>query len=188
MNERRRRRCGKSLIEMMVVIMAMTAILTVAGRLLYQLARAERSARESVAVGRAELRLARDFRDDVRAASSAAAFQADEQQGLRLTTPDGMVEYVVAAEAVRRTEGDAGRRDAYRLGPVAVTLGVEADRFAVLSIEPALQASNARHSAAGPLQIVAKIGADQLGGGTMPSASHDGTPSVEALRPEGGTP
>ena len=177
MNHCRRR--GKTLIEMLVVIVAMSAVLSTAGQMLYRLSRSERMVRDASAIARAEMRLARTFRSDARAASSAEPLEDPAASGVRFDTPAGLVTWRVAEEEVQRTveQGDAPRRDAFRLGPVIVSFEVEEDRLAVIHVEPQRPAGTVIRAAAGPLEVVAAIGADR------PDRSPDSATLPAATRP-----
>jgi hypothetical protein len=169
---------------MLIVMAAMSAILMTAGRLIFQLSRAERAGREGTAIGRAEMRLARDFREDVRAAFAAEVLEKGKR--LRLTTPAGVIEYAADDDGVRKTVmGNSARRDAYRLGAVEVNFGAES-RAVTLSVRPRRVEPNAVRAAAGPLLVVAATGADRLGGEVPAKAELQ---PIEAPRPgREGTP
>lgn len=182
MSIRSARRTGKTLIEMLVVMVGLTAVLVAAGQLFHRLSQAERLVRGSAAVGRSEMRLARDFREDIRAAMSVEPIENKGGEGLRLVVPDGTIEYVAVTESVLRTTAGQlpRRREGYRLGTVTARFDVESDRFAVLTIEPQ-RAVGRRDATAGPLQIVAAIGADRGDATALPRAA--APPPVEAPKP-----
>ncbi|MGC1273828.1 MAG: hypothetical protein WBC44_08990 [Planctomycetaceae bacterium] len=182
MNAQRTQRTGKTLIEMLVVMVGLTAVLVAAGQLFHRLSQAERLVRGSAAVGRSEMRLARDFREDVRAATSVEPIENEAGHGLRLVVSEGTIEYVAQAESVLRTTAGQSRqhREGYRLGTVTARFAVEGDRFAVLTIEPH-RTVDRRDATAGPLQIVAAIGADRRDDTALPRET--APPPVEAPKP-----
>ena len=184
MKTRFRLRRGKTLIEMLVVMVGISAVLVTAGQMLLRLGRVERTVRDSAAIGRAEVRLARAFRTDARAASAADPLD-ENGSGLRLTTPAGPVEYALRDGSIQRTVGTAEspRREGYKLGEVTAAFAVEDGRYAVLSVEPRRE-SGPRDAVAGPFQIVAAIGADRSL--VASDADESETEPVEAPKPASG--
>jgi type II secretory pathway component PulJ len=154
------RRAGKSLIEMLVVIITMSAILTVASQMLYRLSRAERMVRESGPIARAEVRFFRTFRSDARAANQARLEEQNGRMQLTLVSHAHTVTYRSTGDAVIRTlQDDRGpRQDAYRLGPSDINFQVENDRFAVARATPRRQVPGRAKGAAGAFEIVAALG------------------------------
>ena len=119
---RRSTRRGFTLVEMIVVIGGITIILGLCAGLLHTLLRLDRSGRESLNDTNTLARLARQFRQDVRASRAAKPGDAGS---LALTRPDGPdVSYRVQGARLVREER-AGekvvRREAYavaRIGPL----------------------------------------------------------------------
>lgn len=182
------KRSGKSLIEMVVVISAMSVLLTVAGRLLHQLSFAERTAREGTTVGRGELRLARDFRADVRRARSVEPLVDEKTSGVRIQSDDGAIDYVVQPEAIVRYSTIANRpqQESYRLGPTTIAWLVEKNQTASIEVEPRRDAGTVNRAAAGPLRIVARIGADRFGAAVEQNGEGQETREpAEAAKPRG---
>jgi Tfp pilus assembly protein FimT len=118
----KRPRHGKSLIEMLVVIAAMSVVLGFVAQTLHALMRAERAGTQSLAESLNRSRLARQFRQDVHAARQAERMAAEEDQPeqLRLTRPDQQtILWSVANEGfVRSTRHDETIRsqEHYRTG------------------------------------------------------------------------
>lgn len=124
MNVRRRAtRMGYSLIEMVLLMGGITVILVLCAGLLHTLLRLDRSGRDAMTDTATTARLARQFRQDVRASRDAKA--AEDAGSLELTCPDGpTVTYKRDGGLLRREEREGGevrRREAYaaaRVGPV----------------------------------------------------------------------
>lgn len=144
MTDRRRRPSrGYSLIEMVLVIGAVSVVLGVCATTLIGLFRIDRAGRAAVNDATTLARLARQFRQDVRAAGGAKRLDdKPDRTGLELTRADGeSVVYRVEGKRLVREDrrGDrVGARESYateRLGPVA--FGVEEPRvWATLSRRP----------------------------------------------------
>lgn len=175
-----RHRAGKTLIETLVIMVGLSVVIVTAGQLLHRLSQLERTVRNATSVSRAELRLTRDFRRDVRQSATATLMQSDAGEILRLDGPAGAIHYSAKGEFVLRTESGTTppRQEQYRVGVVAVGWGLEGDHIAVLSIEPARQTARPTTSA-GRLQIVAAIGGDRTRSSTEPPLK----PPVEAPKP-----
>jgi type II secretory pathway component PulJ len=121
---RHAQRRGYSLVEMVLVIGSLSIILSLCGMLLHTLLRLDRSGRESLTAASALNRLARQFRNDVRAADSASP----RRDGFELSRPGGpRVVYHPEGNRLVREEidgngngdGDRGavrRREAYSIG------------------------------------------------------------------------
>jgi hypothetical protein len=121
--KRRPGRRGYALIEMVLVIGGLTIILSLCGGLLHTLLRLDRAGRDSLSDATTLARLARQFRQDVRASREA---KPGGPGSLELTRPDGpSVSYRIEAGRLLREEREKGavrRRESYgvtRLGPVA---------------------------------------------------------------------
>ncbi len=116
------RRRGFSLVEMVVVISAMAVILGMCVGLIHALLTLDRIGRAHLAEVAARGRLARQFRQDVRAASRAEPVRDRDGRAaaLRLDRPDGPpVEYRAGPGRLDRDERPAGdapvRRETFRL-------------------------------------------------------------------------
>ncbi len=115
-------RRGFTLIEMILVIGSVSVILAICGSLLHVLLRLDRSGRESLGDSVTLTRLARQFRQDVRA---ARAVDLGKEQQLELARSDGPpIIYHLDKGLLLREErkgDDVRRREAYsltRLGPL----------------------------------------------------------------------
>ena len=119
---RRATRRGFTLMEMVLVIGSVTVVLGICGSLLHMLLRLDRSGRESLGDTVTLTRLARQFRQDVRAARGV---DLGKDQQLELTRGDGPpIIYHLDKDRLLREErngDDVRRREAYsltRLGPL----------------------------------------------------------------------
>jgi hypothetical protein len=114
---RRRPRRGFSLVELLVAIGGVAITLGICITLLHSLLRLDRAARGHLAETSAVGRLARQFRQDVRAATRSNA--KPDAAGLELAMPDeGIVEYEARPGSLLRVErkGDQiVRREAFRV-------------------------------------------------------------------------
>lgn len=102
-------RRGVSLVELLVVMSACSALLTISAVLLHRMMHSQTKTRAFFAVQRSGLRLAEQFRSDVHRAASATTDDLPDQVVLRLQlTASQQVEYRYAAGIVQRTllEGD----------------------------------------------------------------------------------
>jgi type II secretory pathway pseudopilin PulG len=191
MNRETHSRAGKTLIELLVVIATASTVLTVAGQLLFRVSRTERAVREAGTISRAELRLIRDLRADVRAATSVEATATDDAQHLHLVLGDDEIDYRATDEGIERTS--TTRRELYRLGAVETRFRTD-DRFVFVEVEPRRSTPGFPHAAAERFRITAAIGADSHDRQASPAASgpDDANAStmqpVEALLPEGREP
>lgn len=183
-------RSGKTLIELLVVIATASTVLTVAGQLLFRVSRTERAVREAGTISRAELRLMRDLRADVRAATSAEATATDDAQRLHLARgddEDDEIDYRATDDGIERTSSK--RRELYRLGAVESRFRID-DQFVFLEVEPRRSKPGFPHAAADRFSITAAIGADAHDPQTSPAASGQAaanaleTQPVEAPLPE----
>ena len=184
MNRHTAGRTGKSLIEMIVVIAGISVVIATAGQLLHRVAQSERQIRNAAAVGRAQLRLARIFRQDVRSADSVEPFAGEFGEGMRLLLDGSTVEYDFRDGVVVRTvTGEPASHEGYRLGSVAVHFHRDGERFAVLSVDPQ-RAVGRPQATAGRFRIIAAIGADVSGHSNRQRTADSPRPPVEASRPE----
>jgi hypothetical protein len=127
--QRRAGRRGASLVEVVVLIGAVTVIISLCGVFLHLLLRVDRAGRSAQGEASAVARLARQFRQDVRAANSGRVAVAKEGESggtLELTLGDGVsISYANGDGRVLRTEsagGTARRREGYEFrgfGPAA---------------------------------------------------------------------
>lgn len=110
--------CGKSLVEMVVVMGLVSVVLTLSGQMLTSLVRAERNSARWVAESVALSRLAREFRRDVHSAREAEIQPADNRMPrelflnlpheLSLNLPGGRtVVYTAESNRTLRQEIDA---------------------------------------------------------------------------------
>jgi hypothetical protein len=178
-------RAGKSLIEVMVVIVTASAILTMAGQLLYRVSRTERATRDAGAISRAELRLVRDLRSDLRAATSADTGEKDDVSRLHLVRAEQDIDYRATDEGIERQT--AATRELYRLGDVSARFHREGE-FVVLEVEPRRPMPGFAKAAAGRFRIMAAIGADLGRRSTGGNSAVSETPPVEAPLPERNAP
>ncbi len=126
-----RRRRGYSLIETLLVISAMAVVFGLCASMIHGLLRLDRAGRARLNEAATLSRLARQFRQDVRAAStSRSSGKDDPRQELVLSVPpDRAIEYRWSKGRVLRAErapGRADRHETYRLPDRA------APRFQVL--------------------------------------------------------
>jgi hypothetical protein len=127
--ERRSDRRGYSLIEMVLAIGGVTIIIGLCAGLLHTLLRLDRSGRESLNDSTSLARLARQFRQDVRA-SSKVRLEPDRPDSIGLVREGGpAVSYRVEEGRLLREEKDAEttrRREAFLVGhPGPVRFEVE---------------------------------------------------------------
>ena len=124
---RRGRRRGYSLIEMIVVVGAVTIVLSLCGLVLHALMRMDRSGRREFDDATTISRLARQFRDDVRSASSADSRPGKEKGPLleiKLSDKRNLTYEVQGTRLIRTGIGADGKvenREGYRvdrLGPL----------------------------------------------------------------------
>ena len=124
---RKTRRRGYSLIEMVVVVGAVTIVLSMCGLTLHALMRLDRSGRRGFDDASTVARLARQFRKDVRSASAAKTNAADDEKSrLDMNIHDKQtVTYALEGIKLIRTEKQADgkvlNREGYRvdrIGPV----------------------------------------------------------------------
>lgn len=172
MTDRRRERPrGYTLIEMVLVVGAVSLVLGLCATVLSAVFKVDRSGRNAVADATTIARLARQFRQDVRAAGTARVAGAKPPAGAGLdlvgTGGASIVYRVEGGRLVRQVrQGDTvGARESYaveRLGPVA--FGVDAGRAWLVL---------ARHPDEGPglarpeVRIEARVGKDlELAGTT----------------------
>ncbi|GEM_PF-6752926 len=124
------RRAGASLIELMAVIAATSVLIGLSAGLLRLLMDVERSGDEHLARGLALVRLGRQFRDDVRAATGIGQREGDEplENGITLNLKDGQsVEYQVGEQSVVRFHRSSPRdtqREVFQL-PTGVRARLE---------------------------------------------------------------
>lgn len=127
-----RSRHGKSLVEMLVVITAMSVLLGFVAQTFHTLRRAERASAQSLTQSVNLSRLARQFRHDVHAARQAERATADNQpEQLRLMRPDGTtILWSTTDDSVTRGEQRDGTRTAqerYRVGPARLRFDLSDD-------------------------------------------------------------
>lgn len=170
-------RAGKTLIELLVVIVTASTVLTIAGQLLFRVSRTERVARDAGTISRAELRLTRQLRADVRAATSAEAVNKDR---LHLTLANRDIDYRATEEGIERRTGTA--RELYRLGNGESNFSSDG-RFVTLNIEPQPQTPGFAKAAAETFRIVAATGADVRSDDSRGVGALSGTEPVEAPLP-----
>jgi prepilin-type N-terminal cleavage/methylation domain-containing protein len=127
-----RHRRGFTLVEMLLVVTAVTGILAACAMLLHSLLRLESAERAHLADASTVSRIARQFREDVRTSETADPIPgANQAPKLVLSGSDAsVVTYQVDGERLVRTETNQNkllRRELYplaRLGPI----GFEEDR------------------------------------------------------------
>ncbi len=190
-NTRKPRRAGKTLIELLVIIATASTILSMTGQLLFRVSRTERAVRESGTISRAELRLIRDFRADVRAAASADAGLEDGAARLRLVGGDDEITYRATDGGIERTS--TARRELYRLGDIECRFHID-DRFVILEVEPRRSTPGFQKAAPIQFSITAAMGADSHDPRAAQAPSEEGEtdtatiPPVEAPLPERSEP
>src|SRR5262249_8841463 len=138
------RRRGYVLVEMLLVMTALVIVLGLCVGLIHSLHRLSRIGADHLAEATARDRLARQFRQDVRAASQSSIAAADPKPAgaIELRGPgDRLVAYVPGDGRVVRTEREAERqirREEYRFPSGAVarfrTHDEDGARFVTLSV------------------------------------------------------
>ena len=178
-------RAGKTLVELLVIIATASTILTISAQLLFRISRSERAVREAGTISRSELRLIRDLRSDIRAATSAEISDTDDERQLRLTASENEIAYRATAEGIERRT--ARTRELYRLGGVESHFRRDGS-FVTLQVEPRRSAPGFAKAAAGSFRIVAAVGADIGSGEPHEADSSSKTEAVEAPIPERSEP
>lgn len=180
-------RNGKTILEMMIVIAVSSVLVSLVAGLFHHLSRTERLFRDTVVAGRAQIRLARDFRADARAASTAELIDHEVGQGIELNSGSKTIRYIPAPDGLIReqTVNTERYRDKYRLGDVLLTWTIT-DRLATLAVAPRRPAPPARSHFTGPFRLVAAIAADRMS--INKSSSSAGPAPVLAPRPTEATP
>jgi len=164
------RRCGYSLIELMVVLTVSTTVLGVAAVMLHTLMQVQKDSREQLLYHATLGRLGRQFRRDVHAADGfrppeagshgnrPAAWQLDFK-------PDRVVRYSIEWGSLIRSEqigGTLSRREVFRLPAdraVSIRLQAEAEP-AIVSLSITRGSSQPAGPAWKPVQIDAVLGWD----------------------------
>ena len=121
-----RNRRGYSLIEMVVVIGAVTVVLSLCGMILHGLLKLDKSGRAQLDDAATIGRISRQFRADVRDASSAEILKAgDKPSGLKIVRDGATISYAVDGRRLIRVastkDGKPRNRESYRvdrIGPV----------------------------------------------------------------------
>lgn len=155
---RRPRRRGASLIELMVIVGSVSVVLGLCAVLIHGLLKLDRSGRAAVDDTTTLARLARRFRQDVRAAAKATP---DTPTKLVLTGGDGTISYHIDGSRLLREDrnGETLRgREGYnvgRLGPVSFDA---ADGLVRLRLARSSGAGLARP----PVGVDAILGKDRL--------------------------
>ncbi len=161
---RKSRRRGYSLIEMVVVVGAVTTVLSMCGLVLHAIMRLDRSGRRGFDDAATVGRLAQQFRQDVRSASSAEASAAsDTKLQLNMKFPDKQtVTYALDGIKLIRTEkqedGKVLDREGYRvdrIGPV----GFET-KGSWVRLKLSRASENGTALPKPPIQVEAKLGKD----------------------------
>lgn len=167
------KRCGVSLVELLVVMSAATVILTLSTGLIHRLMHAQSKARALADVERTTLRLGNDFRRDVHQALRAVTDKSELAGGvfIRLENVDGSwAEYRLEETTIRRVQAVSDRvvaHEEYSFGEeFALDAQVENERLVTLTItsrgrDDADADANVRQSIDGAkvdLQVVAALG------------------------------
>ena len=124
-----RRRAGKTLIEVVLVVTGIAALLATAGTTLHAVRRVGLAATAAAGSGVALGRLHRALSEDAAAADSAAV----RDGVLVFTRPDGgSITYAADGGAVTRTVGDAGGRgERYAVGAANAAFAADGGRASV---------------------------------------------------------
>lgn len=167
------KRCGVSLVELLVVMSAATVILTLSTGLIHRLMHAQSKARALADVERTTLRLGNDFRRDVHQALRAMTDKSGLASGgfIRLENVDGsQIEYHAENTTIRRVQllsGGVVAREEYSFaGECELDAHVESERLVTLTItsrgrDDADADANVQQSIDGAkvdLQVVAALG------------------------------
>lgn len=106
-------RAGFTLIELMAAVVVMSLIAATISALLLAFTRSSDGLQQSLQLRRTLARLGEQFRRDVRAARAA-----QHEDGLKLTTPSGLIEYRHSDEGLERLAtsgaGEVVQRERYR--------------------------------------------------------------------------
>jgi len=124
-----RSRRGVSLVELLIVLSATTAVIGLSGKLMHQMMHAQSRANAMQQGERSALRLSAQFRGDVhRAREASVAGEAGNMAVTLLGSDAGEIQYRLEGEAVVRTVADDEKgqtaREVYRF-PGAVELSFE---------------------------------------------------------------
>lgn len=148
-------RAAISLVELLAVLSGCSIVLTLTAMLLHQTMRTQSDTRDFFSTERNQLRLARQFREDVHGATAAANGKDVDQAGtlVRLSFPEGRaVEYRHEAGTVVRIQRERGKpsaREEYLLGesleadvqelesPTRLSLSIASPPIEPLSTNPA---------------------------------------------------
>ena len=196
---RGRRRPGKTMIEMMVVIATSSLLISLAGGLFHHLSRTERAFRDSAAAGRAQARLVRAFRNDARQAQSAQVGWAvptkandqparpvhqTENPKIEFKIGENIITYLPTEHGLRRESQmkTVGQREDYYLGDIEATFSID-DDLAMLLVKPRRVTPPAKPRSVGAFRLVAAIGADRINRARSSPAA-----PVVAPRPTEATP
>ena len=161
----RSNRRGYSLIEMVVVVGAVTIILSLCGLVLHGMLRLDRTGRGALDDAATIGRLARQFREDVREATTAEVTKAkDKPPGLKVVATDKTIVYQIEGIRLLRIEstleGKPRRREGFRidrLGPVTFEVGPPIVNMTLLRT-PNSQGNLPRPA----IRVVAELGKDRL--------------------------
>lgn len=134
-------RRGISLIEVVLLLSTSAVVLTMSGQLIHRILHAQSRATALLAVERDALRLAAQFRRDVRHANDAVLdAAASDQRMTLLVSEDQRIEYRLAGGQVRRVlvEGEqavAQEEFVFSLGTMGAFSELESPRRMALSLE-----------------------------------------------------
>ena len=129
-----RRRDGKTLIEMMLVVTGVAALAATAGTTLHAVGKVGGAARAAAESGSALSRLHRTLCEDAAAAETAAVNDDAADGRLTLTAPDGSaVVYAIDGPAITRTRSGAkpGQGERFAVGAADVSFAAADGRVSI---------------------------------------------------------
>ncbi|MFV0443105.1 MAG: type II secretion system protein J [Planctomycetaceae bacterium] len=163
-------RAGVSLIELLIVMTALSVILTTSTVTLFRLLQAQTAGTRVLAESLSVSRLARDLRRDAHAARSAVLSTTDDRPTLTLTDSVGStaIYRIVEGQLRRQSQRPNGTatQETYELGDVDITLALtEANRLVTIHLAPRPASAEEgtgldhplQHRRSGPLTIQAAI-------------------------------
>jgi len=165
-NASRRERRGYSLIETVVVVGAVTIVLSLCGLVLHGMLRLDRSGRKEFDDTGTITRLARQFREDIHAGRSAEIIrETDTQKGLKVVGENRIIIYTIDGTHLHRVEqngkGEPLGREAYRVDRLG-EIHFEESNEGISSIRLKFIGDRARTNLPhrSDLGIIAKLGKD----------------------------
>lgn len=152
------RRSGKTLIEMVLIIVVMGTVTTIAGKTMVTVLNKERSGREAYLANSDRSRFAADFRRDVNAAESVelSGERDDADRQIDLNLPDDrLIEYRLQDDELTRLEQQGERflsRERYHIACSEARFGISPGDPEVVFLTATI-AHRPEHSSAPPRRL-----------------------------------